>query len=164
MTAPEPDPHHRPHSRACGIRAHEHGTACHTNCPTCGGKAAAVEPSRDLGPTGMVTVPREDWLSNQGTVVKGGGLLLRTWREVAAQQEEELARLRLFQSIVSDLDRNPNGRHEGDADVGDHTGVSQGNPKFTTGDVVGYQIGGRPILMPPRGKRHDPAEWLRAGR
>lgn len=28
----------RPHSRACGPRAHEHGMACHNNCPTCGGK------------------------------------------------------------------------------------------------------------------------------
>lgn len=27
-----------PHSRACGIREHVHGTACHSNCPTCHGK------------------------------------------------------------------------------------------------------------------------------
>ena len=32
-----------PHSRACGIRKHEHGTSCHSNCPTCGGKADSVE-------------------------------------------------------------------------------------------------------------------------
>jgi hypothetical protein len=25
------------HSRACGIHVHEHGPACHPNCPTCGG-------------------------------------------------------------------------------------------------------------------------------
>lgn len=24
-----------PHSRACGIRPHPHGTYCHSNCPTC---------------------------------------------------------------------------------------------------------------------------------
>jgi hypothetical protein len=29
-----------PHSRACGITLHEHGTACHNNCPTCHGRAA----------------------------------------------------------------------------------------------------------------------------
>lgn len=29
---------HRPHSRSCGINAHPHGTACGTDCPTCGGK------------------------------------------------------------------------------------------------------------------------------
>lgn len=28
----------RPHSRACGWRAHPHGSACHANCPTCGGR------------------------------------------------------------------------------------------------------------------------------
>lgn len=27
-----------PHSRACGIRQHEHGVGCSTNCPTCAGK------------------------------------------------------------------------------------------------------------------------------
>lgn len=27
-----------PHSRACGWQKHDHGTACHSNCPTCGGK------------------------------------------------------------------------------------------------------------------------------
>jgi hypothetical protein len=29
----------RPHSRACGIVSHEHGADCHSNCPTCGGRA-----------------------------------------------------------------------------------------------------------------------------
>lgn len=26
-----------PHSRACGWQRHDHGVACHTNCPTCHG-------------------------------------------------------------------------------------------------------------------------------
>lgn len=29
---------HLPHSRACGPTNHEHGTGCHSNCPTCGGQ------------------------------------------------------------------------------------------------------------------------------
>lgn len=29
----------RPHSRACGIAQHDHGPACSSNCPTCGGKS-----------------------------------------------------------------------------------------------------------------------------
>lgn len=29
----------RPHSRACGPFCQGHGTACSTNCPTCGGRA-----------------------------------------------------------------------------------------------------------------------------
>jgi hypothetical protein len=28
--------HEQPHSRACGIQRHEHGTACHSSCPSCG--------------------------------------------------------------------------------------------------------------------------------
>lgn len=28
----------RPHSRACGIRQHEHGPDCSDNCPTCQGR------------------------------------------------------------------------------------------------------------------------------
>jgi len=30
-------PDHKPHSRACGVIRHEHGSACHSNCPTCSG-------------------------------------------------------------------------------------------------------------------------------
>jgi hypothetical protein len=30
----------RPHSRACGIRPHEHGPECSTNCPTCQGSGS----------------------------------------------------------------------------------------------------------------------------
>ncbi len=93
----------------------------------------------------------------------GGHMEWFTWKELAQRQQEQINRLRLFQSLVLDLDRNPNGRHEGDADVGSPTGISQGNPKLLTGDVVGYGIGGHPILMPPRDKRHDPTAW-RAGR
>jgi hypothetical protein len=68
-------------------------------------------------------------------------------------------RLRQFQRMVNDLDRNENGRHEGDVDCGDPTGVSQGNPRLHTGDILGYDIGGRPYVMPPRGQRHDPDAW-----
>lgn len=32
------DDDRRPHSRACGITKHDHGTACHSNCPTCHGR------------------------------------------------------------------------------------------------------------------------------
>lgn len=31
-----------PHSRACGIDPHVHGTFCHTNCPSCGGRVVRV--------------------------------------------------------------------------------------------------------------------------
>lgn len=32
-----------PHSRACGIRRHDHGSECHSNCPTCGGQPVLVD-------------------------------------------------------------------------------------------------------------------------
>lgn len=34
----QPKPLDGPHSRACGWQKHDHGPACHHNCPTCGGK------------------------------------------------------------------------------------------------------------------------------
>jgi len=37
VLAPPPPPV-GPHSRACGITPHAHGSACHSNCPTCGGR------------------------------------------------------------------------------------------------------------------------------
>ncbi len=36
----------RPHSRACGTRAHDHGPACHSNCPTCGSPTASEDGAR----------------------------------------------------------------------------------------------------------------------
>jgi hypothetical protein len=37
--APFPDRDDRPHSRACGITRHDHGTDCSPDCPTCCGNA-----------------------------------------------------------------------------------------------------------------------------
>ena len=37
----EDDARDLPHSRACGIGNHEHGTRCSTNCPTCRGRATS---------------------------------------------------------------------------------------------------------------------------
>jgi hypothetical protein len=86
-----------------------------------------------------------------------------TWRQVAEDRAADLSRLQPFVTLINDLDRNPNGRHEGDADVGDPTGVSHGNPRLRTGDVLGWDIGGTAYVMPPRGLRHDPTAW-RSGR
>jgi hypothetical protein len=99
--------------------------------------------------------------SSVGETVNGEHTWRRlTWRELAEERQQEITRLRAWQSLWSDLDRNPNGRHEGDADVGEAGGISQGNPRVTTGDVVGYRLGGKPIIMPPRDKRADPEAWL----
>ena len=83
-----------------------------------------------------------------------------TWREVAEQLGEQVAKLIAFKRMVIDLDRNHNGRHEGDADVGDPSGVSHGG-RLHTGDLLGYGIGGRVrYVMPERARRHDPHAWV----
>jgi len=84
----------------------------------------------------------------------------REWVETPLGADDEWNRLRLFARLVSDLDRSPNGRHEGDAEVQDPTGVSQGNPHIREGVVFGYTMGGRPIRMPPRELRDDPEAWI----
>lgn len=89
-----------------------------------------------------------------------GQWVRRTWQKQAQDALADVRHLEQFRQIVLDLDRNANGRHEGDADVGDPTGISQGNPRLRTGDTVGYGIGGVPYVMPERGRRHDPAAWI----
>jgi len=92
-----------------------------------------------------------------GTSIGGKRL---TWRELAEWQQEKIAHLSKFQSIVFDLDRNESGRHEGDVDSYDPTGTSQGNPFISTGSTFGYTFSRIPIVMPPRERRHDPDAWL----
>ncbi len=59
-----------PHSRACGIRLHDHGKACHPNCQTCQGREnwRTVAPSnlsiaKVLDPPAS-TQDRRDWEIN----------------------------------------------------------------------------------------------------
>lgn len=82
-----------------------------------------------------------------------------TWREMVEELRLEVQALAPFRRMVADLDRNEHGRHEGDVDAGDPTGVSHGNPRLQTGDVLGYDIGGRSYVMPERGRRGDPIAW-----
>jgi hypothetical protein len=64
-------------------------------------------------------------------------------------------------AVLTDLDRCPHGRHEGDAcsGGGDCNGASRGNPHMPTGMVIGYDRYGGPIVMPDRDSKHDPAAW-----
>jgi len=73
---------------------------------------------------------------------------------------EEYTRLITFYNIIMDLDRNANGRHKGDADSGDPTGVSQGNLILPVGMQIGWTLGGYSIIVPPRGDRHKPEAWM----
>jgi hypothetical protein len=74
---------------------------------------------------------------------------------------DRLAQLHKFATLVSDLDRNFEGRHEGDVSSGEPTGVSQGNPILPVGMHIGYTLARhRRIVVPPREVRHDPDAWL----
>lgn len=75
------------------------------------------------------------------------------------------------ETLLSDLDRCPHGRHAGDVcggwrgpdvyDGGCRGGVSLGNPLLKPGRVIGTSIGGRFLIRVPldRNDRHDPKAW-----
>jgi hypothetical protein len=84
------------------------------------------------------------------------GQVERVARALADLHAEKL-HLQKFATMVSDLDRNEHGRHEGDVDGSQ---PSLGNPRVQTGDVLGYSLGGSwRYVMPERGRRHDPDAW-----
>lgn len=98
-----------------------------------------------------------------------------TWRELADMQRAELSRLRALTVILDDLDRCEHGRHEGDVCGGERgcNGPSLGNPiaantgttsRWKTADrQIGFTISGRPVVVPPRGRKHDPGAWTAGG-
>lgn len=72
--------------------------------------------------------------------------------------EESLQRSQLALQLLSDLDRSAAGRHRGDVEAEDPTGVSQGNPLLPPGTHIGYSLyGNRRIVVPE--KTFDPAAW-----
>jgi hypothetical protein len=56
--------------------------------------------------------------------------------------------LRKLHGLLGELDRSPNGRHEGDAESQDPTGISQGNPYLRPGTRIGTHISGKAIVVP----------------
>jgi hypothetical protein len=82
-------------------------------------------------------------------------------RDRIARLEDSLNRAANLASVLAELDRCDHGRHEGDICSGTKgcNGPSEGNPRFKTGDRIGTSMLGRPIVMPPRGRRDDPAAW-----
>jgi hypothetical protein len=75
------------------------------------------------------------------------------------------------ETLLSDIDRCPHGRHAGDVcsgwrgpgefDGGCRGGVSLGNPLLAPGTVIGTGIGGTFMIRVPldRNDRHDPKAW-----
>lgn len=82
------------------------------------------------------------------------------WREL--YEAERAARIDSdrWKAMVLDLDRSPAGRHEGDSENQDPSGVSRGNPRFVAGDVIGWDISGRAYVFPPRAERWRFESWL----
>jgi hypothetical protein len=95
-------------------------------------------------------------------VADGDGYRQLTWQEKCEQLEAENRRLQGFARMIRDLSRNEYGRHEGDADFNDPTGISQGNPHIGVGEVFGYSIGGhrRAYARPIRELEGDPEAWI----
>lgn len=78
------------------------------------------------------------------------------WRAARAAREAALA------AMVADLDRCPHGRHRGDVCSGVRgcDGPSLGNPLLPPGTVLGFDISGRPYVVPERiGARWDVQAW-----
>ncbi|NUQ95801.1 MAG: hypothetical protein HOY79_04330 [Streptomyces sp.] len=64
----------------------------------------------------------------------------------------------IWAALAADLDRCQHGRHVGDP-CGSCGVNSHGNPHMVIGDIVGYDVYGRHIVMPDRDHKHDPAAW-----
>ncbi|MFZ4206799.1 hypothetical protein ACOZE4_18375 [Streptomyces griseoincarnatus] len=63
-------------------------------------------------------------------------------------------------AVLADLDRCAHGRHEGDPCVGaECDGTSRGNPYIGPDRVIGYSRYGRPLFLPARPLKHEPAAW-----
>ena len=72
----------------------------------------------------------------------------------------QLDRCQWAGNLLADLDRNAHGRHAGDVDSGDPTGVSQGNPHLPPGTVIGYSLSGDPYVMPHLPYRQESWEGM----
>lgn len=62
--------------------------------------------------------------------------------------------------LLRDLDRSLAGRHRGDAESQDPTGVSRGNPLLPPGTHIGHDRGGRRILVPDVRDLGDAKAWI----
>jgi hypothetical protein len=73
--------------------------------------------------------------------------------------EKELRRGHDALRLLQDLSRSRHGRHEGDSEFQTEGGRSLGNDLLTTGQQIGYTIGGRPIVVPEHRERGNPEAW-----
>lgn len=88
----------------------------------------------------------------------------QTWQQLYEREHEAHLTLQGYRTMLSDLDRNASGRHEGDYDTKatGNGGISAGNPHLTTGQIIGYDIGGREYVVPEPRDRGTLSAWVRA--
>ena len=74
-----------------------------------------------------------------------------------------LRRLQNSALLLNDLDRSEVGRHKGDVENQDPSGVSQGNKFLTEGQRIGTTISGKPIYYPyfDKADLSDADLWLK---
>jgi hypothetical protein len=107
-----------------------------------------------LGLVDEAAAPERD-LSPLSGISRNG--VRQTWQQVAIDREERLRQLEACATMLADLDRNRNGRHEGDVDSG---AVSLGNPHLSTGQTIGYSLHGRFAYVVPEPRlRGDVEAW-----
>lgn len=82
----------------------------------------------------------------------------QTWQQLYERESAARERLEAFRRILSDLSRCSHGRHKGDI-CSNCGGPSLGNPHAIPGSVIGYDIGGRPYVVPAKAQFASPEEW-----
>lgn len=84
----------------------------------------------------------------------------QTWQQLYEREHAKVLELEGYRIMLADLSRNEHGRHQGDGDVYDPSGMSQGNPHLKTGDVIGYTLGGASKYVVPEPRlRGDIRAW-----
>jgi hypothetical protein len=82
---------------------------------------------------------------------------------IIAKLQAELEVLRAvnggWRALMDDLDRCPHGRHQIDPCASCPSSGNTGNPHLKEGDVVGYTVYAKPIVVPASEDRFDIGKW-----
>lgn len=85
----------------------------------------------------------------------------QTWEQLYEREKAAREALEAYRSLVNDLSRCPHGRHLRDVCSG-CGGPSKGNPHAIPGSVIGYNINGRPWVVPPKAQFAKIEDWAAA--
>lgn len=122
---------------------------------------------RDFKPRAQFVQTREEYGEDEvpdidpgngfsGMSVNGKPL---TWKERVEHEQKQKFLLQEAARFMSDLDRSPSGRHQGDGEYQDPTGISQGNPHLKVGQIIGYSMRGKPYIVPEAPFRGNLRSW-----